>query len=422
MLVLASLFSSILGLQSCTNTKSLSSKNLARIYQRDLFKVNADCHVFHVNDSISEIAVRLNSSKLTYSLDNGETVPSSKIKIQYELFASYNDLIPLDSGSIFLSNKLEKNKMQYLITGAEIRCISGRNYYLKLSVFDLKKGSEEIQLIDVNKRNWSNRSCFKVLLANNETQHFGVHSAFNENYKIKHSLEEVERLEVRYYKRDFVLPPPPFAMYNPKSFDYNADSIFLIAKSPDGYFHFTFFKEGFFHFLSDNNQKEGLTLYHFDMHFPKVEIANDLIEPLRFITKQDEFDALLNAENQKKAIDQFWLSISPTPERAREMIREFYNRVKDANEYFTSFVPGWRTDRGIVYVIYGIPDIIYKNDSGESWIYGQEGSYLSVNFNFIKVINPFTDNDFRLNRTPIYKDSWYKAVNAWRDGRINVSK
>jgi hypothetical protein len=34
------------------------------------------------------------------------------------------------------------------------------------------------------------------------------------------------------------------------------------------------------------------------------------------------------------------------------------------------------------------------------------------------VDNPFSDNDFKLQRSPGYKSNWYRAVDAWRSGRV----
>ncbi len=64
------------------------------------------------------------------------------------------------------------------------------------------------------------------------------------------------------------------------------------------------------------------------------------------------------------------------------------------------------------------PDVVYRNTSAENWIYGEEGNLMSVNFTFYKRDNSLSDNDYRLNRSAIYKNSWYLAVDAWRQGII----
>jgi hypothetical protein len=61
---------------------------------------------------------------------------------------------------------------------------------------------------------------------------------------------------------------------------------------------------------------------------------------------------------------------------------------------------------------------VYKSSVSESWTYGSPSNALSLNFLFTKVNNPFSDNDFTLNRSPIYEGFWYRAVDVWRQGRV----
>ena len=99
------------------------------------------------------------------------------------------------------------------------------------------------------------------------------------------------------------------------------------------------------------------------------------------------------------------------------MIRKYYNRMQDANLYFTSYLEGWKTDRGMIYLIYGTPNTIIRNANSETWTYGEENNINSLQYTFSRVDNPFTDNDFTLERSGVYKQSWYVAVDIWRQGR-----
>ena len=56
-------------------------------------------------------------------------------------------------------------------------------------------------------------------------------------------------------------------------------------------------------------------------------------------------------------------------DKARELIRIYYTRILYSNYYFTSYKEGWRTERGMIYTIYGPPDKVYKTSDGESWGY-----------------------------------------------------
>ncbi|MDZ7846208.1 MAG: GWxTD domain-containing protein [Owenweeksia sp.] len=102
--------------------------------------------------------------------------------------------------------------------------------------------------------------------------------------------------------------------------------------------------------------------------------------------------------------------------------RSFLQRVQEANILFSSYLEGWKSDRGIIYVIYGPPSRVYRSTSGESWVYGDESSALSYHFNFLRVGNPFTDNDYSLERSSTYRYGWGQAIESWRNGHIYNSK
>ncbi|HSR49960.1 MAG TPA: GWxTD domain-containing protein [Acidobacteriota bacterium] len=70
-----------------------------------------------------------------------------------------------------------------------------------------------------------------------------------------------------------------------------------------------------------------------------------------------EFESLTTEEQRRAFIDRFWKRRDPTPETERNEYKEsFYERFEYANENFSEGIPGWRTDRGRVYIIHGPPD------------------------------------------------------------------
>ncbi len=87
----------------------------------------------------------------------------------------------------------------------------------------------------------------------------------------------------------------------------------------------------------------------------------EAIELLRYIAPEDEYKKLKAAEGEerKKAWLDFWAKRDPTPGTPEnEMKEEYYRRIEYANEHFSVVGPGWKSDRGRVYIIYGHPDEI----------------------------------------------------------------
>ena len=97
-----------------------------------------------------------------------------------------------------------------------------------------------------------------------------------------------------------------------------------------------------------------------------------LNEDVAYIIDQAErtaFLALTTNEERDKFIEQFWERRNPTPGTPNNFKEEQYRRIAYANEHFASAVPGWRTDRGHIYILYGPPDELEVYPRKEIWLY-----------------------------------------------------
>jgi GWxTD domain-containing protein len=80
------------------------------------------------------------------------------------------------------------------------------------------------------------------------------------------------------------------------------------------------------------------------------------------------FKQLSNDEERDNFIEAFWQRRDPTPDtEENEYKEEHYQRIAYSNEHFAAGVPGWRTDRGRMYIMYGKPDEIESHPSGGSY-------------------------------------------------------
>ena len=91
-------------------------------------------------------------------------------------------------------------------------------------------------------------------------------------------------------------------------------------------------------------------------------------EDVRYILTSEErkaFVRLTTDEERENFIEQFWLRRDPTPDtQENEYREEHYRRIAYANERYASGIPGWRTDRGRIYITFGPPDEIESHPSG----------------------------------------------------------
>ncbi len=94
-------------------------------------------------------------------------------------------------------------------------------------------------------------------------------------------------------------------------------------------------------------------------------------EDVRWIITDQEmqaFKSLSNDEERDQFIEQFWLRRNPNPDSPENEFREqHYARIAYANEHFAAGKPGWRTDRGHIYIAYGKPDSIDSHPSGGNY-------------------------------------------------------
>ncbi len=80
------------------------------------------------------------------------------------------------------------------------------------------------------------------------------------------------------------------------------------------------------------------------------------------------FKSLSNDEERDAFIEQFWLRRNPNPDSPENEFREeHYRRIAYANEHYAAGKPGWKTDRGHVYISFGKPDSIDSHPSGGSY-------------------------------------------------------
>ncbi len=80
------------------------------------------------------------------------------------------------------------------------------------------------------------------------------------------------------------------------------------------------------------------------------------------------FKSLKNDEEREQFVENFWLRRNPNPESPDNEFREqHYARIAYANEHYAAGKPGWKTDRGHIYIAYGKPDSIDSHPSGGNY-------------------------------------------------------
>ncbi len=217
---------------------------------------------------------------------------------------------------------------------------------------------------------------------------------------------------VSYYDHDFPAAVPPFSERLTRVSEViRPDSIIRLSPGE----RFIPSQPGLYLLQRDTSAVEGMS-FRVEADYPRLNRLSSLVGPLVYICSKQEYDRLVLAKEDKRSFDRILLNITSDADRARKLMRSYFRRVEIANRNFTSYKEGWKTDRGMVLIIYGPPHEVYKFADREVWIYQEPGA--KTTFNFVKSSSIFDPDNYVLIRDDSYRLSWYETVDLLRSARF----
>jgi GWxTD domain-containing protein len=215
-----------------------------------------------------------------------------------------------------------------------------------------------------------------------------------------------------FYKDNFPSPSPPFAE---KEFKMDRflfpDSTFTIAPGTEiGPFK----QEGLYLAQEDTLSSLGFSFLIKREPYPRFNKIADLKGPLLFVTTREENDKIGAAGEDKTKFDKVILDITNDKDRAKKFMRNFFRRVEIANQLFTTYKEGWKTDRGMIYIVFGPPDEVATNGQQEVWAY----KYPHQSFRFTKSGSVYNPDHYVLVRDNQYAEDWYTTIDVWRKSQF----
>ncbi len=156
--------------------------------------------------------------------------------------------------------------------------------------------------------------------------------------------------------------------------------------------------------------------------FPQLATLAELVDALAYIAYPREVRSIregATAAERRRRFDAFWGALVPDRRVALNLLRTYYERIEEANLLFTSVKPGWKTDRGMVYVVFGAPEYVETTFEGEVWYYAYGSQDAASTFSFERAdayesTAPFAP--YVLLRQPAYERAWVRALERWREG------
>lgn len=165
--------------------------------------------------------------------------------------------------------------------------------------------------------------------------------------------------------------------------------------------------------------------------FPELKTARELAEPLVYIMDEKPYAKMMqlsDPDSLKKEVDRFWLTSIGNTRIARQSLQLYYERVEYANRYFTTFKEGWKTDPGMIYILFGTPRATDQIFRDIVWAYGMYQNNQvydpELTFLFVRVQSQLYELPYAhyvVRRSPNYYQSNYRMIDNWKSG-INLTK
>jgi len=359
----------------------------------------------------------INTNELLVSEANQQRIPKSDISIRYELYDCTeieNNKIVSDSATFI--NSLEIRQQQRVVVfPIKIAAEQGRRYMMLVQTTDLLRRNSIRQFLTVNKTDIYSAQNFKLTTLNGSPKLENT-VVQDDLLRITYQRKPVDKLFIKYMNATQPIATSPLAPAPAKELVFKADSVWVQSYNPNTNFIFGY--EGLYLIQTDTTQQSGLLLMNFGPSFPREDRTAQLIQPIQYLATSTEFQKLNAEKHPKKMMDKFWLAVTGSTDRARMLIRVFYTRMSYANQFFTDFKEGWKTDRGMIYMVYGLPDNINKGSNSETWEYTRKQNASPLTFTFEKKPSPYSNEYYVLRRGDASPTYWRQAIDSWRKGRV----
>ncbi len=390
--------------------------NVASIYNPTINSLHPSYQVSRYDNKKTVIFAKIYKSEILMNDANPEKINKGKVQFGLNLYKVENETRTLVDTLVFDFDVVLKNYENVFMAQMTIETEPDVKYSLHVIYNDLLKHKHTVSYLDIEPATRNTEQNYLLSLDYTKYPAFKNYFFKNEYFKIQEHFLQDSVMFVEYFDYSFALPRPPASITQPEYVSTKADTVFKLNARANNLLMQQL--PGMYRYSKDTATHNGLTLFTFhNKYYPRIKTSDDMLAPLKYLLSEQEFNKLSNVTNKKYALDKFWLSVAQGDKvKARELIKIFYTRVVLANNYFISYTEGWRTDRGMIYIIYGPPKVIQKNHLKEKWIYGNVQNSETLAFTFYKRDHQFTTNHFELLRSNVYSASWRNAVKSWRAG------
>jgi GWxTD domain-containing protein len=331
----------------------------------------------------------------------------------YALLNSYTEEILGDQTMILTANDLTHDTDRHWVFEKELNISSeDPTTVLLFTALDTRQGDEYYYHLDLKSPFLFDFPDFAAYYANG----VGFDQTYlNSGNSLLFKSSGGPNLHSFYYPINFEVPYPPMETKPaavPKELEVVDEGDFLsnVPKSLD--------KIGYYFIQSDTSKLTGIVLKTTHEAFPKVKDWEEMVQMVTYISTRKEHESLLLATDKKKALDEYWIGLTRNPDTAKDLIREYFRQIEFSNLLFTDFKEGWKTDKGMIYIVMGAPQEVNFYLDREVWSYGGMNESSKIRFTFARVKNILSPHYYTLNRSRAYQPVWFKNISLWRSGKM----
>lgn len=159
-------------------------------------------------------------------------------------------------------------------------------------------------------------------------------------------------------------------------------------------------------------------------HFPYISDIEKMAEALIYITRSGEHEKIMDTENPDSLrlnFESFFADLYNNRNMAKNIIQQYFNRVEEANLMFSTHKPGWKTDPGMVYILFGPPDLQERSIDGMVWYYTRDTHMQANRFFFERSRNvdrTYPAENYILQRGRQFDRDYNRIIDRWRRGVV----
>jgi len=407
------IFASLIILVSCVTVyDTINNRNFSLKYNPGSVQMHPQFIVYQKSPTDLRLYYQFYPKEFSYQLSKGDSVPKAVVSLFFRVTESYKSIDIIDS--LTTRFVLRGKPKDYFSGDIPINLPDNKSYIMEVFLSDMNSEVTISKVMPVANMPEKTPNSF-MFLSKNGAPNFHNYLNVKDTFRLVNRLLSNDSVVLRRMHKDTVIAAAPDNSRKQYNFDYiKEDSTFKPVDIRTT--AFTFQDEGIYIF-SDTESKYSSVQGMYNEWFPYVKTPAELLRPLQYLNTKREMQKLWALNDPKQAVDSFWLDAAKDIERARELIRIYYNRVQLSNYYFTTIREGWRTDRGMIFIIFGIPAVVTINDDGETWTYGKGGED-DLEFFFYRDHHPLYGEFYQLDRSDEYTRIWFNATRTWRSGRV----